>query len=187
MRRINKIYSKTKQIKQVIRKEIFHKFSIAFMEMILFDGIQPERGVSLRHPWAGISRVWLQVERFASFKLGNSNWISLWNDPWLDNSALSLRFPRLYRVAQLQNGLVSSHWDGDTLSWAVYFRRLLKEDEILDFQQLIHGLSSKKVGDLSASWIWKLETSGNFTVNSLFKQLTTAEALNKFVYNLEVK
>lgn len=85
-------------------------------------------GLSLRSPWIGISRVWLQVESYASLKLGDGDHTSFWNDPSIDNSALSLRFFRLYRVAQLLNGSVSNHLDDETFHGFIseYCLKMLK-------------------------------------------------------------
>lgn len=107
----------------------------------------------------------------------DGNRVSFWNDPWIDYLALSLRFPQLYRVLQLPNGSVSNHWDVETLSWSVYFRRLLKEEEVLELHKLLLVLSSKSVGTVSDSRCW------NFFSKSLFKKLTAAESKDKKVFN----
>lgn len=83
-------------------------------------------GLSLQSPWIGISRVWLQVEAFAGFKIGNGHRISFWHDNWLANSVLSLRFPWLFGVARKPDCSVADHWDDKTSAWAVFFRRLVK-------------------------------------------------------------
>lgn len=95
----------------------------------------------LRSPWISISRTWLKVEALAVFKIGDGRRIAFWLDPWVDKISLKVCFPRLFKIASNPNGSVSEHWDLSTSSWSIFFKRLLKEEEIEDFQTLL-GLIS---------------------------------------------
>lgn len=52
-------------------------------------------------------------------------------------SLLSVGFPDLHTIAQIPNSSVVDHWDHNCSSWAPLLRRLLKDDEITDFQSLL--------------------------------------------------
>ena len=48
------------------------------------------------------------------------------------------------------------------MSWSIVFRRILKEDEISDFQSLLHLLSFKRVLNLDDRRHWSLDPLGSF-------------------------
>ena len=70
----------------------------------------------------------------------------------------------------MPNGSVAAYWDKSTLSWSIIFKRLLKEEEISEFQQLLHLLSNRQVEDSMDRRIWSLDPSGKFSVKSLVNQ-----------------
>ena len=90
-------------------------------------------GNSLRSPWISISREWNKVEVLAPFKIGNGRRVAFWTDSWVGDLPLKFQFPNLFRLAQLPNESVSAHWDYVSKSWSLFFRRLLKDQEIQDF------------------------------------------------------
>ncbi|TYK31262.1 DENN domain and WD repeat-containing protein SCD1-like [Cucumis melo var. makuwa] len=51
--------------------------------------------------------------------------------------ALSICSPKLFRIALLPNGLVADHWDHLISSWSIIFHRLLEDDEILEYQDML--------------------------------------------------
>ena len=61
----------------------------------------------------------------------------------------NIQFPRLYRIALLPKGSIAEHWDSDLNSWAISFRRLLKEEEIAEFQNLIGKISARIILEAS--------------------------------------
>ena len=72
----------------------------------------------------------MKIEDLAVFKLGNGNRIAFRLDPWVDQTSLSSRFPRLFRIAINPKGSILEHWDSSFSSWNVVFGRPLKEEEI---------------------------------------------------------
>ncbi|TYK28319.1 uncharacterized protein E5676_scaffold600G001450 [Cucumis melo var. makuwa] len=87
----------------------------------------------LRSSWISISREWRKIEALATFRIGNGSRVYFWTDPWLDNIPLNNKSPRLSHIALLPKGSISKHWDSQTSSWAVYLRRLMKEEGLLTF------------------------------------------------------
>ena len=133
--------------------------------------------VSLRIPWISISRQWRKIDSLALFKLGDGSRILFWKHPWMDNITLECKFPRLIRIALNPNGSISDHWDSSTSSWSIYFKRLLNDDEIIDFQSLLFQISSSQPTSFPDRKFWSLETSGSFSVKSLVKHLSTSSPL----------
>lgn len=136
---------------------------------------------SLHSPWIGISRTWLKVEALAIFKIGNGRRVAFWLDPWVDRSPLKVIFPRLYKISLNPNGAVSDYWDSSHSLWSITFRRLLKEEEIVDFQTLLGLLTAKSISANTDKHVWELEANGNFSVKSLVTHLSRASPIGKLL------
>ena len=134
--------------------------------------------LSLRSLWISIYRQWRKVEALAAFRVGYGSRVFFWTDPWLDVIPLSSKFPRLFHIALVPKGSVAEHWDSQTSSWSVYFRRLLKEEEVPKFQALLITLNGKVVNFSTNKRVWSLEPEGSFTVKSLVNHLTTASPID---------
>ena len=72
---------------------------------------------------------------------------------------------------------MADHWDFNTSSWSILFCRLLKEEEIIDFQNLMSIIANKKNLNKPDRRIWSLEGSGVFSVKSLVKHLSMASPI----------
>lgn len=59
----------------------------------------------------------------------------LWIDPRINNYPLKVCFPHLFALSL--NEPVSAFWGSSTLSWGFSFRCLLKDEEIVDLQNLL--------------------------------------------------
>ena len=105
-----------------------------------------------------------------------------WKHPWVDIITLECKSSRLGRIALNPNGSVLDHWDTSTNSWSIYFRRLLNDEEILDFQALLSQISSSQPASFPDQRFWSLENSGSFLVKSLVKHLSTSSPLESSLY-----
>ncbi|KAA0059964.1 hypothetical protein E5676_scaffold194G00030 [Cucumis melo var. makuwa] len=114
--------------------------------------------------WVSIARVWRSVDSLALFKLGNGHRIGFPTDLWVGNAPLKEQFFKLFKIAILPNGSVAAHWDFETSSWSLSFRRCLKDDEIAEFQSLLSQLSSEKVNNYDDYRSWSIDHHDRFTV-----------------------
>lgn len=135
--------------------------------------------LSLRSPWVNISISWLKVEALAVYKLGNGSRIAFWLNPWLDKRPLKVCFLSLFRIALNPNGSVSERWDTSYSSWSIFFGRLLKEEEIIAFLNLLSLISERRVTNCLDKRIWSLQANGAFSVKSLVTHLSLASPLDK--------
>lgn len=78
---------------------------------------------------------------------GCSSYIQTWEWHQNDMVPLSCCYPRLYGVALFSKGTVAKHPDENSSSWSIIFRRLLKEDEIIEFQNFIGQISARRPFD----------------------------------------
>lgn len=67
-----------------------------------------------------ISRAWKQGELHVPFSLGNGSRILFWHHP-VGSSVLKDRFPGLFRISSLPNGVVSDFLDPTCSAWCVFF------------------------------------------------------------------
>lgn len=72
-------------------------------------------------------------------------------------------------MTSAQNRSIEDLWDPIPKSWNVNFRRLLKGEEILQFQALLGRIASFRVTSCADDRVWSLESSGKFTVRSLHR------------------
>ena len=138
-------------------------------------------GNSLRSPWISILTAWEKVEILASFKLSNGRRLAFWADSWAGEIPLKIQYTKLFKIALLPNGSVAAHWDSDTNSWSIVFQRLLKNEEIQEFQFLFL-LSSKRVAELEDRRVWYSNSLGHFSVKSLSTHLSPSSPLEKACY-----
>ena len=118
----------------------------------------------------------------ATFKTGNGRRVAFGTDLWIGDLPFKSQFPHLFRLAQQPNDSVAAHWDFVTKSWSLVFRRLLKDEEIQDFQCLLTLISHKGLTDLDDRRVWSLESSGHFSVKSLSKHLSPSSPLEKVYF-----
>ncbi|TYK06564.1 hypothetical protein E5676_scaffold453G00250 [Cucumis melo var. makuwa] len=142
-------------------------------------------GNSLKSPWIGISMVRRKLETLTSFKLGNGNRIAFWSDVWVEETSFRTCFSMLFRVSLMPNGSVAALWDNSTLSWSIMFRRLFKEEEISEFQQLLHLLSNRQVADSMDRRFWSLDPSSRFSAKSFVNHLAVSSPLNRGTYKVK--
>ena len=122
------------------------------------------------------------VEILAPFKLGNGRRVAFWADSWAGEISLKSQYPKLFKIALLPTSSGAARWDSDTNSWSIVFQRLLKDEEIQDFQSLLLFLSSRRLTELEDGRIWSLDASGHFFVKSLFTHLSPSSPMEKACY-----
>lgn len=61
-----------------------------------------------------------------------------------------------------------------TAVWSLYFRRLLKDEEVPEFQALLISLDGISINTFLNKRVWSLEPGGSFTVKSLVNHLSTS-------------
>lgn len=135
---------------------------------------------SLRSPWVSISRTWLKVEALAMFKVENGR-TTFWLEPWVNKTPLIDLFPRFFRISLNPRGAIAEFWDPSTTSWSINFRRNLKKEEIVEFQNLLGLISSFPITTTDDSRHWELETNEKFSVKSLVKHLSKTSPIGKLL------
>ena len=87
------------------------------------------------------------MDALATYRLENGCLIAFSSNASEGEVPFNILFPRLYRVALLPKGSVANPWDSSLASWSITFRRLLKEEEILEFQLLLRKIAAPVISD----------------------------------------
>ncbi|KAG2546014.1 hypothetical protein PVAP13_9KG028826 [Panicum virgatum] len=91
--------------------------------------------------WRGLQQIRERFKWGATFTLGDGRNILFWEDVWVGDIPLRLEFPNLYEYSYNKNCVVSECWiEGE---WKMNFRRSFGQDELLQWEQLLHIISQK--------------------------------------------
>jgi hypothetical protein len=138
----------------------------------------------------GGSPFWHSLHKIKNFfKLGvrfhpgcNAN-ISFWNDLWIGEEPLSVRFPNLFNKSSDTDLKLSQAHSQD--GWRITFRRNLTQEDLASWQQLCGLVEDIDLEDVPTSISWRLEQSGKFSTRSLYLALCKKPEvpLTKFIWD----
>ncbi|KAK1297873.1 hypothetical protein QJS10_CPB14g00976 [Acorus calamus] len=124
--------------------------------------------------WKGILA---EVETFSQgifWRLGSGEDIRFWQDHWIGDKPLKVRFPSIFHIARLKQGAVCLFWQdrGEDGSWSVKFTRALNEVEGEVFLELMevlqpHGVESGRRDEA----VWRTSRATSFTVKKGYEWL----------------
>jgi hypothetical protein len=100
------------------------------------------------------------------FKVGDGTSVRFWEDIWLGDIPLSLRYPSLYNIVQHKNVLVSTVLAQTPLN--ITFRRSLNDHKYNEWLHLCQRLIVVDLNTEPDKFGWKLTETGLFTVKSMY-------------------
>jgi hypothetical protein len=99
--------------------------------------------------------------------VGNGRKIKFWEDVWLGDCPLRIRFNKLYEISREQKWVVARVLEGDEIN--LCFRRRRGDLEIKEWEDLEECLSRVHLTDEEDTVRWALTKNGQFSVASLYK------------------
>ncbi|KAA0056839.1 LINE-1 retrotransposable element ORF2 protein [Cucumis melo var. makuwa] len=87
------------------------------------------RNSSANSPWNAIKKWKDWYESKISWMANDGSSLSFWHSKWHNNIPLSLQFPRLYALSNMQSATVKEIWDQGSDDWNMEPRRPLNERE----------------------------------------------------------
>ncbi|RVX03573.1 hypothetical protein CK203_027919 [Vitis vinifera] len=114
------------------------------------------------------------------FKVGKSNKIRFWTDPWCGNNVLSQGFPDLFSMAAQRNVTVEEYWD-QNLGQGEWNLRLLRDFydwELGMVGNLLVELREYRVTLEEDSVYWKEGEDGLFKVKKAYGVLANTEGVD---------
>jgi hypothetical protein len=132
----------------------------------------------------GGSQFWRSIHKIKHFfKLGATYHVNdgqrtlFWLDIWHGDRALKDQFPRLYSIALNQGCSVSQVCGGST---QMGFRRALDVDALQEWHSLREIIENAVLSKGQDRISWKLEQSGKFSVNSMYRKLSAGASIAHF-------
>ena len=104
-----------------------------------------------------------------SFKLGSGEEIRFWEDKWLGNRALKEQYPNIFNIVRKKSATVADVLR--TNPYNVSLRRSLVGIKLREWQSLVAKLANINLVEGNDSFVWSLQKSGLFTVNSMYRHM----------------
>jgi hypothetical protein len=123
--------------------------------------------------WRDICRVDSGLGWFsqaATKKVGNGNSTKFWEDVWIGELSLAVKFQRLFGISNQKSALVCEmgRWDGGGWRWELEWRRrfFVWEEELLG--ELMGVLASFTISLGDDCWVWNPGLGDGFSVKSTY-------------------
>jgi hypothetical protein len=100
------------------------------------------------------------------WKIGNGKKIRFWEDQWSGTCSLAIQFWKLYAIVSEQGRTVEEAWDG--LNFKFTFRRTVNREVMKLWEEVKQIASSIQLKDEEDSIIWQFNSSGKYSVQSLY-------------------
>jgi hypothetical protein len=119
------------------------------------------------------------------FKIGNGAQTRFWEDVWLGETSLANQYPSLYNIVHYKNVSVAHVLAHTPLN--IGFRRVLSGNTWAVWLQLCEKLMSVQLTQETDRFVWKLTTTGLFTVKSMYKDLMNDHTpyLRKYLWKIK--
>jgi hypothetical protein len=116
--------------------------------------------------WKGLLMVKDEFFAHGSFSVGNGESVRFWEDVWLGDRPLAQQYPCLYSIVQRNHVTVANVLSHTPLN--IVFRRSLTGNKWTRWLHLCQRLMSVSLSSSHDKFIWNLNSSGVFTVKSLY-------------------
>lgn len=108
----------------------------------------------------------------AQYEATTGTSISFWDDPWLGDVPLRIKFPSLYTYCADQKATVAELFDGE--EWNITFNRSFSNDDLVQWNNLMIDLQAAELNNADGSdkVSWALTKNKQFTTQSLYRFIT---------------
>jgi hypothetical protein len=136
--------------------------------------------------WRGLMKSKDDFFKRGSFTVGNGEETRFWEDTWLGNTPLSQQYPSLYNIVQRKQVSVAHVMSQVPLN--IGFRQALAGNREDRWTHLCSRLVNVNLTAQPDVFIWKLTTSGIFSVKSLYLDYMNdhTKFLRKYIWKMKV-
>lgn len=113
-------------------------------------------------------------------RIGNGASTSFWFDKWLPDDFLAAHFPQIFTISLGKKALIGSR-EG-RIRFNLRLRCIVKDEEIEEWDELFHRLSSIHLSPSPDAWLWKFDNKGTFNTNSLSMKEPPTPHLYESIY-----
>jgi hypothetical protein len=121
------------------------------------------------HFWAGLMKVKDQFIAGGSFQIRSGSEARFWEDVWLDDKPLRLKYPSLYSIVRRKDATVAQVLS--TIPLNVSFRRSLTNNHLFAWHHLVSKVASTNLSNDNDVFVWNLQKSGIFSARSLYTSI----------------
>jgi hypothetical protein len=121
-----------------------------------------------------------------TFKVGDGTSIRFWEDVWLGDTPLSQQYESLYNIVNGKQVAVADVLGANSLN--ISFRRTLTPNKWVQWLELVERLMNIQLSNEKDTFVWRLTTSGGFTVKSMYLDLLDDQTkyLRKYIWKIKV-
>jgi hypothetical protein len=121
------------------------------------------------HFWAGLMTVKKHFFPHGSFSIKDGSEIRFWEDIWLGTTPLRNQYPSLYAIVRPKDETLAKVMETSPPTMA--FRRDLNGPRLALWNDLLQRLASVQLVQGPDEFIWKLTSSGIFSVKSMYNAM----------------
>jgi hypothetical protein len=136
--------------------------------------------------WKGLMKVKEEFFKRGTFKVGDGTSIRFWEDVWLGDTPLSQQYESLYNIVNGKQVAVADVLGANSLN--ISFRRTLTPNKWVQWLELVERLMNIQLSNEKDTFVWRLTTSGGFTVKSMYLDLLDDQTkyLRKYIWKIKV-
>jgi hypothetical protein len=108
--------------------------------------------------------------------VGDGRRMRFWEDHWFGSCSLAIQYWDIYTIVNKQGCTLADAWDGTSLKFT--FRRTVGRRVMDQWLELLQVVSSVRFNDETDTLIWKYNSTGRYSVQSLYGVITD-RGLNK--------
>jgi hypothetical protein len=110
-----------------------------------------------------------QFLSLGSFKVNNGAQTRFWEDVWLGNQPLKLKFPSLFNVVRRKQDTVAAVLNSTPPN--VSFRRVLRGQNLNNWNRIVSSIADVQLSEDPYFFHWSLHSSGQFSIKSIYAAL----------------
>jgi len=121
------------------------------------------------HFWRGLMHIKDEVLANGSFDIKDGTNTRFWDDTWVGDKPLKVKYPSLYNIVREPHATVSKVMTTSPLN--ISFRRALVDNKLAEWLSLVARISNVELVEGSDYFRWSLTKSGLFSVRSMYLYL----------------
>jgi hypothetical protein len=118
------------------------------------------------HFWAGLMDIKDKVLSLGRFAVHDGEQARFWEDIWIGNEALMVKYPSLYQIVRKKQVSVASVLHSIPLN--ISFRRALTGERLELWKELVRQVCDVSLNGQRDAFLWNLTKDKNFTVASMY-------------------
>jgi hypothetical protein len=119
--------------------------------------------------WHSLHKIKNLFKKGVMFSPGAHSSISFWNDLWIGDALLSVKFPNLFRKSSEMDITLAQAYSEE--GWWIPFRRNLDQNDIQAWGELSSLVEEIELEDREDRISWEWEQSGCYSSRSLYREL----------------